>query len=340
MGTIRSELELADHELPRIERNSAGSMNHLTVIVITHNTAQMTVDCLSALADSGISSIVLVDNGSEDGTVNLVKEKLSSVTIIRNDENLGFAKAANQGINASATEFVCILNSDARAGSAEIERLVRYLEENSNCAMVGPLLVSEEGKPENSFDAEPDLLNQILPKSLCKLVSPARYQNKRHIPQKPVEVESLVGACMVFRKKQVVDCGGFDERYFLFVEETDLCKRLRHAGMKVVLNPDVKVVHGKGKSKSRYPIRSRVEYWNSIVAFFAKWQSWSLPLLWVGLLVKFSAQMIINLILSAATLFTVRKIRMRFALGIVLVVWLLLFCPKSFGIQGLWNTSR
>lgn len=293
----------------------------------------MTCECLASLAHS---PIILVDNGSEDGTVNVVREKFPVVTVIRNDENLGFAKAANQGIDAADTEYVCVLNSDARAAGLDV--LMKYMDDNPQCAMVGPLLVSEDGEPENSFDAEPDLLNQIFPKSLCKLISPSRYQNKNAIPAVPVEVESLVGACMVFRKKAIVDIGGFDERYFFFIEETDLCKRLRAGGMKVIFNPNVKVFHGKGRSKSRYPIRSRVEYWNSVIAFFAKWHAWSLPLLWLGLLVKFSIQTAINLILSTLTLFVLPKIRMRFVLGSVLVAWLLLFCPRAFGMQ--WNTQE
>ena len=198
---------------------------------------------------------VVVDNASTDGSEAVAREFEPHVRLIRNGENVGFARAVNQGIAASRAPGVLIMNPDCRLDAGAIEVLLAELNAHPSCAIVGPRILDPDGSEQGSARGDPDMLTGVFGRTgaLRRLLPwlPAARRNVVAAPggQAPsVVVDWLSGACMLARRDALEAVSGFDERYFMYWEDADLCRRLRGRGFHVRYVPAAVAVHNVGHS--------------------------------------------------------------------------------------------
>lgn len=267
-------------------------MKKMHIIIIHYKTKDLTIQCLNSLiADSqGLSAdFTVVDNGSQDGSASALRLQFPKVEILESQENLGFARACNFAISRDLNyEHFLFVNSDTLTPPGTLKKMLDYMETHNDCAILGPKLIYENGRVQNSFSSWPSLKEEFLGKGLCSFLNPSLYPSKRHLQDKPLEVQSLVGAYILIRTKDFILSGGFDERYFFFLEETDLCRKVITLGKKVICHPDISVIHLQGASANKIPGWSRHQFYRSKYQFFQKWIGpWTLALIYLKNAVSF-----------------------------------------------------
>jgi len=245
----------------------------LTIIIVTWNTRNLTRGCLASMEKVDPRhawKVVVVDNASTDGTPEMVREAFPWVRLRCNDRNLGFGRAHNLILRETNSEFVLLLNSDILLLDGSVPELLKFMKTHPDVGLAGGQLIYPDGRLQNSIAFFPTLLTELTNKSLMQILFPKRFPGKRQRFTSPVEVDSVIGAAMMLRTEALRSVGYFDEGYFFFLEETDLCLRLKRQGWKVYFLPHVKIVHLQGRSVRQVKPRARVEYQRSLVRFFEK----------------------------------------------------------------------
>lgn len=319
-------------------------MIDLSIIIINWNTKEALLNCLNSIANTvkGIKyELIIVDNASTDGSAEAIAQKYPSAKIIKNDYNLGFARAVNQGMNKAQGKYFLSLNSDTRVNAGALELMIKFMDENPSVGIAGAQLINEDNSLQNSFDNFPNLATVLLNKSALRLLFPSKYLNKDNQPATSFEVESVVGACMIIRPSALKDTGYFDEDYFIFLEETDLCLRMKRKGWKVMALPDAKVYHLQGETKKQILIPTKIEYLNSLYKFFHKNKS-TLTYLTIRIIYPFKllCQAVFTLISLILTLGLARRIRAKCYLYFYLLAWHLLFCPNGMTLKGIMEKAK
>ena len=231
-------------------------MLELSVIVVNWNTCDLLEKCLErlAVASQNIShEIIVIDNGSTDGSIDMVRSVFPSIHLLENAENLGFPKAINQGIKESAGELVVLVNSDIFVSSDSLVNLVRYLDENPEVAAVGPQLIDRHVHLQYSCGFAPSPLTAFKQFIGIHAMFGGRSRGvyaRSKSTRKKLYVDWLSAACLVIRMKAINDVGFFDESHFMYAEDTEYGLRLRDNGWKLTLLPWVRVLHLGGASSS------------------------------------------------------------------------------------------
>ena len=260
----------------------------LTIVIVSYNTRDTLVRCLKALHDSPpkIShQIIVVDNASSDGTVDLIHAKWPSLRIIQMDFNAGFSAANNAAIDSSQSELVLLLNSDTVPAPNSIDNLVSAFDDNSDVAAAGPRLINLRGQVELSFGRMISPWNEAWQKLVTLGITEqfpfftSWLKRKTHTTHYP---DWISGACMLVRRTDGDTVGWLDERYFLYTEDVDFCAALRAVGHRILFTPDAEVVHIGGQSGSNDPLATHYLYRKSHLAFYAKHHPrWHAPLRWL-----------------------------------------------------------
>lgn len=317
--------------------------NILSIIIVNWNTKGPLLRCLESVFRyiKGIPfDVTLVDNGSWDGSLPAVIEKYPTVKIIANDSNLGFARANNQAITSTSGKYCLLLNSDTEITEQTCEKMLEFMEHNPSVGIIGAKLLNMDGTMQNSFDNIPTLTTELLNKSMLRSFFPQKYPSKRTLIIAPFEVESIIGACMLIRRKALEEVGLFDEDFFVFLEETDLCYRMKKAGWKVIYLPQAQVYHLQGSSKAIDPGKAWIEYYRSLYIFFKKNRG---SLAYITLRVLKVVKIFLNLFFTTTgMLFTLgmnQRIRRKFIIYSKLLLWHLLLCPAHKGLKE-FNRNR
>ncbi len=246
----------------------------LSIIIVAWNVRDLVLDCLASIRDAklGLSyEVLLVDNGSDDSTVEAVRRQFSEVHVIALPRNIGFAAGNNQGLIKMSGRYALLLNSDTIVLRGGLERCVRYLDEHPEVGVVGPQLLNPDRSKQNCIHNSPTLISEIVSQSLLRRLLPGRFPSKLVDYEAPVRVEAVLGAGLFVRHQVIQQIGLICEDYFFFLEETDWCHRIRSQGWTVVHLPDAQVVHLYGEStKKKLPLRTRIEYYRSRYTFFQR----------------------------------------------------------------------
>ena len=245
------------------------AMVDLTILIVSHNTKTDLEACLRAIAryPPHLSyEVVVVDNGSQDGSPAAVLAQWPSVRVIRLETNVGFASANNVGFRATTSELVLLLNSDAFVPDGAIDRLVRAMRELPGASIVGPRLVDRQGVPELSFGR----MLTPLAEFRQKLIVRAGRRKIERLTSKPREVGWVSGACLLVRRDAAEAAGLLDERYFMYCEDVDFCAAVRAKGGRVYFAPSAEVVHLRGRSAAVHPQATDDAYRRSQLAFYQK----------------------------------------------------------------------
>jgi N-acetylglucosaminyl-diphospho-decaprenol L-rhamnosyltransferase len=243
------------------------------VVVVNHNTRDDLLACLHSLRDAATSEVVVVDSGSTDGSLDAVAAAFPETRRLPLP-NVGFGKAANAGIALTDATTVVIANADTRVPPGSVEAMAAYLDERRDVGALGPLIRFPDGRVQLSARAFPSI-GQAVGHGLLGLWWPQnrwtrayRLTDWDHASER--DVDWVSGCCLALRREAFDAVGGFDPAYFMFVEDVDLCYRLKEAGWRVVFAPVAEIVHAVGGAVSRRRFRMVVEHARSLNRFFAR----------------------------------------------------------------------
>lgn len=238
----------------------------LDIIIINYNSTDYLLGCLRSIYDSLQelpAKVIVQDNHSEDG-VDRVKVEFRQVILSRNSYNMGFAKAINNALKQSDSPFIVLLNPDTYVMNGFFDPIIHYMEKNPDVGILGPKILNHDGSVQGSARTFPTPLTGLFGRSsLISRFFPnnpftrANILTTRSDGKTPMEVDWVSGACMVVRRKALDDVGLLDERFFMYWEDADWCRRMWRKGGKVVYFPQASVVHYVGVSSDKALSRSK-----------------------------------------------------------------------------------
>ncbi|MDA3840517.1 MAG: glycosyltransferase family 2 protein [Patescibacteria group bacterium] len=253
----------------------------LSIVIVSWKIRDLLQKNLEAIFKSagGISfEVFVVDNKSSDGTFEMVGSEFPQVNLILNNYNAGFAKANNQAIEMAQGKYVLLLNPDMQVFPDTFQKMFEFMERRTDVGVASCRLIDAQGKNIPHVRKFPTLLDQLAIVLKIPHVYPEvldKYLMKDFDYNKESEVDSVRGSFFMIRKEVIDAIGKLDERYFIWFEEVDYCKRVINAGMKVVYNPGAKCVDYVGKSFSQVKRGRTQEYFrNSMLEYFSKWGNW------------------------------------------------------------------
>lgn len=226
-------------------------MSKISIIIPSWNTKELLKQCLQSLKSD--FEIIVVDNASTDGSPEMVKKEFPKVKLVCNKENVGFAGANNQGAKLASGDLLLLLNSDTVIIDDTVKTLAHFINETENTA-VCPLILNEDRSVQKDpcylrFPSPATALfyyNKILRQISVKIFPSILFSTTNF--EKPTEIDQLPGAALMIRKEVFEKIGGLDERFPLYFEDTDLSFRLKKKGYKLMVVPEVKIIHFGRKS--------------------------------------------------------------------------------------------
>ena len=276
-------------------------MKSLDVIIVNYNSTPQLLQCVRSLlsASEGTSlSIHIQDNASQKGDVSVVVKDFPEVLLNRNSRNLGFAKAVNRAIKNGSAPYVLILNPDTLVLPGLLSATLGYMENHPEVGVLGPRILDSDGVVQGSARSFPNLLTALFGrKSILSKIMPHNPITRENIltvqsdGMNPMEVDWVSGACMLVRRDVIDSVGHFDERFFMYWEDADWCRRMWRKGWKVIYFPEASMIHHVGVSSESNIYRSVLEFHRSIYRLFDKHAEglniYLKPLVFWGLLYRF-----------------------------------------------------
>jgi N-acetylglucosaminyl-diphospho-decaprenol L-rhamnosyltransferase len=249
----------------------------VSIIIVNWNTRELLSQCLQSVYASQTTKEIevwVVDNGSSDGSVEIVRENYPQVNLTVNIKNVGFAHANNQALKRSSGDTLMLLNPDTVVDQDAIENLVHFLESNSDVGVVGPRLLNPDRSLQVSAYPEPTLFREFWRMfHLDRLNYYAEYPMDKWSDDQAREVDVLMGACMLIRREIFDQVGFMDEDFFIYSEEVDLCTRIRDYGWRLFWCPAAKVVHYGGQSTRQVQEEMFLQLYQGKIQYFRKHRS-------------------------------------------------------------------
>ncbi len=312
-------------------------MMDISIIIVNWNTKEYLLQCLGSIHEVGLRhswEAIVVDNASQDGSEAEAKKNFPNIKLFRNYINLGFARATNEGLRKAKGKYFLLLNPDTQVKEGAIEALISFMDGHPKAGMVGAQLFNPDGSKQNSVANFPSLATELLNKRLLRWISPKQFPGKEIRYAEPIEVDSVIGACMMVRREAMDQVGFLDEDYFLFLEETDWCYRMKRAGWKVFHVPQAEILHFQGKSVEQDKRRAKVEYYRSRYHFFEKNRGKGKgSILLAGLMIKLGLEFLSMMIACLLTGFRIKRWRKKFSNYAYLLGWHLKGCPEGMGLN-------
>jgi GT2 family glycosyltransferase len=253
----------------------------ISVLIVNYNHGDYLPSCLrSVIGAAGTLryEIFVVDNRSKDGSCQKIRQQFPQVYLIENPKNVGFARAVNQAYRRAQGEFLLILNPDIQVFPGAIEKMFTYLQHNPQVGLVLPKLVNADGSLQYSCRTFASFITLLFRRAPLGRLFPHQSWVRRHLMtdwdhQQIREVDWGLGACMLVRRRASSDRHLMDERYFLYIEDIDLCLTLQRTGWKVVYHPDAVMVHHHLRQSAQGLSRARWEHLTSQLKFYLKYRS-------------------------------------------------------------------
>jgi N-acetylglucosaminyl-diphospho-decaprenol L-rhamnosyltransferase len=246
----------------------------VSAVVVNHEAGAALVACVASLRAEGVSEVTVVDNASSDGSVEALRAADDTVHVVETGTNLGYGAGANRGIDRSGCELVLVSNPDVAVHRGALDALAEVLEADPALAIVGPRILEPDGTRYPSARRFPSLLDAAGHALLADLVPSNPFTRRYHMgyldADEATEVDWVSGACFLARRRALEELHGFDESYFMYAEDVDLCWRARRAGWGVAYVPAASVTHLQGISTARQPYRMLVAHHRSVFRFAAR----------------------------------------------------------------------
>ncbi len=241
----------------------------LSILIVSWNTRELLGQCLASVfahPPAGPCEVLVVDNGSRDGSAALVRERFPQVKLVEARANLGFARANNLGLSLARGRYLLLLNSDTLVLPGTLDRLIACADRHPEAGVLGGRLLNADGSLQASWARFPTLWSELLGRNVrarCPLGRPAGQAQV-------YDVDWVGGACMLVRPQAVAQVGALDEDFFMYSEETDWCYRMRRHGWRVHYLADGPVVHLGGGSASRADGMQLTRLYEGKLRFFRK----------------------------------------------------------------------
>ncbi len=250
----------------------------VSVIIVNWNTRDMLRDCLRSVYEQTKQigfEVVVIDNASQDGSVNMVRREFPAVVLITNSENRGFAAANNQGMEVARGRYVLLLNSDTLVLDDALAATVRFADAHPGAAVVGCRVLNPDRSLQPTCFLYPSLLNMVLSSTyLYKLWPRSRFLGRERMTwwdrSDVRDVDVVTGCYMLVRREAIDKVGVMDDHYFVYGEETDWCYRFKAAGWRVLFTPEAQIVHFGGGSSRRVAYQMKLQLYGSILRFMRK----------------------------------------------------------------------
>lgn len=243
-----------------MKQYSQGSNPKLTIVIVNYNTKDLLLACLASIKKTTsnfknpTTEIILVDNASTDGSVGTVRKRYKDIRILRNKENLGFAKAVNQGTKVARGDFIFLLNPDTVVRRGAVKKLLEFGQKTPDTGVVGPRFLNPDGSVQGSVYRQPTIFGAIQKYFLGSETAFGKYAPKA---KNPIKVDAVVGGAMLIPRSTIKKIGFLDERFFMYLEDLDYCRRIKRAGLAVYYLPDAKIVHEHGAAGRDIPQKTR-----------------------------------------------------------------------------------
>jgi hypothetical protein len=258
-------------------------MPDLTAIIVNFNAGDDLRRALQSIADEMRGAdweVIVVDNASVDGSASIADEFAPQASLVRNAVNVGFARGVNQGLAAARAPLVLIMNPDCRLEPGALGGLRAALDAHAAWAIAGPRILDPDGAVQGSARGDPDMLTGLFGRStVLRRLFPGLAVSKRNVvddvpgarsPKPEARIVDWVsGACMLARRDVLARVGGFDERYFMYWEDADLCRRLRARGYAILYVPHATAVHRVGQSSRTARTASIRAFHESAYVYYA-----------------------------------------------------------------------
>lgn len=251
----------------------------LSSVIVSYRSREPLLQCLATLeADAaGLAhETVVVDNDPGDRALEAIARDFPGVRGIANAENVGYARAINQGLAATRGEFVLAMNPDCVLERGSLAALIGYLRAHPRTAVVGPKILDSDGALQYSARSFPDHLTFLFNRySLLTRLFPGNRFSRRYLltdwdHASVREVDWVSGACLMVRRSAITQVGGMDEAYFMFNEDVDWCRRMKLAGWAVTYVPEARVVHHIGASRKKVASKVILERHRGMIHYFHK----------------------------------------------------------------------
>ncbi|HEX6050835.1 MAG TPA: glycosyltransferase family 2 protein [Gemmatimonadaceae bacterium] len=254
-------------------------MSDIAVAVVSYNTREHLRRCLASVAAEGAPETVVVDNGSTDGSIEMLRNEFPDVILVVDESNPGYGGAANAAIARCRAPYVLLLNSDTELRHGALQVLRQYLDDHPRAGMVGPRLRNPDGTLQRSIHQFPSPLITLLDYSwvgwaVVRIPGVRALYSRSDPHDRARAVPWVVGAALAIRRSAFQDVGGFDPSYFMYFEEVDLSYRLRHAGWETHFAPVTDVIHAGGASTRQQRSRMLTQQMAAAMRFSERYQSW------------------------------------------------------------------
>ncbi len=253
-------------------------MPDLSVLIVNWNVRDLLRHCLhSILANLPPCKleIIVVDNGSTDGSGEMVRTEFPQVHLIANPDNRGFPAANNQGLAVARGRYVLLLNPDTEVVGDALETMVAFADAHPNVGVVGPQLLNPDGTVQSSRRRFPTLATALFESTWLQPYAPRRLLERYYVLDRPddevQDVDWVTGAALMARREAIEQVGPLDEGFFMYSEELDWCRRFREAGWQVVYLPTARIVHYVGKSSEQVLPARHIHFQTSKVRYFRKY---------------------------------------------------------------------
>ncbi len=215
--------------------------------------------------------IIVVDNASTDGSADMVAAEFPQVRLIRNAENVGFARGNNIGIAASTGRYVLLLNSDTIVHQGTLDGLIAFMDAHPRAGACSPRLLQPDGEPQAYAFGRDPTPGYLLRRTFSRLIFHRPLHDWRIAETR--EVDWISGACLLARRATIEEVGGLDEAMFMYFEDNDWCRRMRLAGWQIYYVPTVAIIHIGGAGLKQNP-RARAAYYGSLMHFYKNHYGW------------------------------------------------------------------
>ena len=246
----------------------------LSVIVVNWNTRDLLAQCLESIyanPPAGEFEIIVVDNASADGSAAMVRERFSSVTLIENQHNPGFAAANNQAIERALGGYLLLLNPDTVVMSDALDALVRFMDNYPAAGAAGSMLLNSDSSLQLSCHPYPTIGRELWRLLHLDYLYPlGAYPMEKWPTDRPRMVDTVRGASLLVRKEVIEQVGLLDETFFMYSEEVDWCARINDGGWRIYWVPDSQIVHFGGQSTRQIPTEMFLQLYRAKLMYFRK----------------------------------------------------------------------
>jgi GT2 family glycosyltransferase len=251
----------------------------LSIVIINYNVRNLLKKCLESIfkCEKDIEfEVIVVDNNSNDHSQEMLKIDFPQVKLIENKKNLGFSRACNQGIKESYGKYILLLNPDTELTPGGFKKMIDFMDSKPEVGICGPRMMDQKGNLQFSCRSFPSYLTAISSsQSILNRILPDNFLSKKYLLKEKshsqiMEVDWVSGSCLLAKREMLEKVGFLDERFYMYVEDVDLCYRAKKSGFSVFYFPQVTVIHHIGKSTQKKKITMLLEHHRSMYYFYRK----------------------------------------------------------------------